>query len=171
MQLSFLKTFLLTFCHLRRLESESRSRFVDWWQVNSRPVFRLHRWRLQQRRCKCDRNCKTIIFRKELFFLKHSNCRNAQVFAWNPEVSIHLLVSIITPMQLRQLNISVMMSDNGEQAAIQLCYPKLIENGTCPQVYLQELSATGYIVKMCSTCRSDFCNRFAPHENSNEHFV
>lgn len=159
-----------TFCHIRRLESESWRRF-GWWQFNSRPVLRLYRRRLQQRRCKCDRNCKTIIFCKELFFLKHSICRNAQALAWNPEVSIHLLVFIIMATQLRlsQLYISV-MSDNGEQAAIQLCYPKLIENGTCPRVYLEELSASGYTVKMCSTCRSDFCNRFAPHENSDEHF-
>lgn len=61
--------FLLTFYHIRRLESESWRRF-GWWQFNSRPVLRLHRRRLQQRRCKCDRNCKTIIFCRELFFLK-----------------------------------------------------------------------------------------------------
>lgn len=54
----------------------------------------------------------------------------------------------------------------GKKAAMQLCYPDLIEGTNCPHEYLQDLPDIGETILMCSICRSDFCNKFDRNWNT-----
>lgn len=72
------------------------------------------------------------------------------------------MVTISAPTFNRKFSndISVINSHDGEIASLQLCYPEPIGGSLCPSVYVDNISDDGFIVKECSICRNDLCNKF-----------